>query len=107
MSKNIAVQDDANALAIMSDFEQDAHAGFDNMNQEDFALPFLRLLTNTSPEVGEVEGALPGMIYNTVTGELHDGKKESTLFHVATTVSTLNGHHEVPAVVRLAWNLLR
>lgn len=75
MSKNVAVKENDTALAIMSDFEQDAHAGFDNMNQEDFALPFLRLLTNTSPEVGEVEGAVPGMIYNTVTGELYDGKK--------------------------------
>jgi hypothetical protein len=74
MSKDIAVKKE-NAIAMQSDFEQDAHAGFDNMNQEDFALPFLRLLTNTSPEVGEVEGAIPGMIYNTVTGELYDGKK--------------------------------
>jgi hypothetical protein len=45
------------------------------MSQDDFALPFLRLLTSTSPEVGEMDGALPGMMLNTVTGELHDGKK--------------------------------
>ncbi len=75
MSKNVAVKENDTALAVMAGFEEDAHAGFDNMNQEDFALPFLRLLTNTSPEVGEVEGAIPGMIYNTVTGELYDGKK--------------------------------
>lgn len=77
MSKtNVAVKEEqANALALVSTFEEDAHAGFDGMNQEDFALPFLRLLTNTSPEVGEVEGAMPGMIYNSVTGQLYDGKK--------------------------------
>jgi len=75
MSKNVAVKENDTALAVMAGFEEDAHAGFDNMNQEDFALPFLRLLTNTSPEVGDVEGAIPGMIYNTVTGELYDGKK--------------------------------
>jgi hypothetical protein len=63
------------AVAIVSTFEEDASDGFKNMGQEDFALPFLRLLTNTSPEVGEVEGALPGMIYNTVSGDLYDGKK--------------------------------
>jgi len=63
------------SLVLGSSFEEDAQSGFDNMNQEDFALPFLRLLTNTSPEVGEVDGALPGMIYNSVTGELYDGKK--------------------------------
>lgn len=74
MAKDIAVKEET-GLVLMGDFEQDAHDGFENMNQEDFALPFLRLLTNTSPEVGELDGAMPGMIYNTVTGELHDGKK--------------------------------
>lgn len=77
MSKaNVAVKEEqANALALVSTFEEDAQGGFDGMNQEDFALPFLRLLTNTSPEVGEVDGAMPGMIYNSVTGQLYDGKK--------------------------------
>lgn len=76
MSKTeVATKTTSNALAIMADFEQDASGGFDNMTQEDFALPFLRLLTNTSPEVGEVDGAMPGMILNTVTGQLYDGKK--------------------------------
>ncbi|WP_353247132.1 hypothetical protein [Limnohabitans sp.] len=71
----IAAQSASSALAIMSDLEQDAGAGFDGMTQEDYALPFLRLLTSTSPEVGEVDGALPGMMLNSVTGELFDGKK--------------------------------
>ena len=76
MAKNeIAEQKTSTALAIMSDLEQDAGAGFDGMTQDDYALPFLRLLTSTSPEVGEVDGALPGMILNSVTGELYDGKK--------------------------------
>jgi hypothetical protein len=63
------------ALALANHFEEDAQSGFSGMNQEDFALPFLRLLTNTSPEVGSIDGAMPGMIYNSVTGELFDGKK--------------------------------
>lgn len=75
MSKVALKEEGTTALALGSDFEQDAHAGFDNMGQEDFALPFLRLLTNTSPEVGELEGAVPGKILNTVTGELYDGKQ--------------------------------
>lgn len=76
MAKNeIAKQETTTALAIMSDLEQDAGAGFDGMTQDDYALPFLRLLTNTSPEVGSVDGAMPGMILNSVTGELFDGKK--------------------------------
>jgi len=63
------------ALVLANSFEEDAQSGFDGMGQEDFALPFLKLLTNTSPEVGDVEGAVPGMIYNSVTGTLFDGKK--------------------------------
>lgn len=69
------VKETGGALALVSRFEEDAQSGFSGMNQEDFALPFLRLLTNTSPEVGSIDGAMPGMIYNSVTGELFDGKK--------------------------------
>ena len=75
MAKTDVAVKDTSALAILSDLEQDAGAGFGGMTQDDYALPFLRLLTNTSPEVGEVDGAMPGMIYNTVTGQLYDGKK--------------------------------
>lgn len=71
------------ALVLAGSFEEDAAAGFAGMNQEDFALPFLRLLTNTSPEVGEVDGAMPGMIYNSVTGQLFDGKKGITVVSAA------------------------
>ena len=85
MSKNqVAVKEDKEyAVALGNAFEDDANNGFDGMGQEDFALPFLRLLTNTSPEVGEVDGAMPGMIYNTVTGELYDGKKGIEVIPVA------------------------
>lgn len=71
----LAEKTQGTALAIATAFEEDATSSFAGMNQDDFALPFLRLLTNTSPEVGEIDGALPGMIYNTVTGQLYDGKK--------------------------------
>ena len=76
MAKNeLAEQKASTALATVGHLEQDAGAGFDGMTQEDYALPFLRLLVSTSPEVGELEGALPGFILNSVTGELYDGKK--------------------------------
>ena len=75
MAKTDVAAKNEGALALNSMFEEDALSGFEGMNQDDFALPFLRLLTNTSPEVGEVEGAMPGMVYNTVTGDLYDGKK--------------------------------
>ena len=84
MAKNeVAEQKASTALAIMGELEQDAGVGFDGMTQDDFALPFLRLLTNTSPEVGEVDGALPGMVFNSVTGELYDGKKGITVIPCA------------------------
>ena len=61
-------------------FEADAQNGLENMEQQDLALPFLRILGQLSPQVNKrdakyVEGAEPGMIYNTVTGELYDGEK--------------------------------
>lgn len=85
MAKNeVAVQENKNyAVALGNVFEEDAQSGFNGMNQDDFALPFLRLLTATSPEIGELEGAMPGMIYNTVTGELYDGKKGIEVIPVA------------------------
>jgi len=79
----IATKTETNALALANTFEDDAGTGFAGMSQEDYALPFLRLLTNTSPEVGEVDGAMPGMIYNTVTNELYDGKKGITVIPCA------------------------
>ena len=84
MSKknDIDVQE-TNLPAISGMFEQDANGGFDGMGQEDLALPFLRLLAANSPEIGELDGALPGMIYNTVTGELYDGKAGITVIPCA------------------------
>jgi hypothetical protein len=72
---DVAVKDTkSTALALATSFRDEAHGGFEDMSQEDYALPFLKLMTNTSPEVGVVDGALPGTIYNTVTGEIFDGK---------------------------------
>ena len=62
-------------LPVAGMFEQDASQGLENMAQDDLALPFLRILGQLSPQVNKrdpkyVEGAEPGMIYNTVTHEL-------------------------------------
>jgi len=56
-------------------FGNDLQKGFENMTQEDMALPFIRILGQLSPQVTDgdskyVEGAKPGMIYNTVTSEV-------------------------------------
>lgn len=83
MAKNEVAVKQETAIVLAGDFEQDAHSGFEGMGQEDFALPFLRLLTNTSPEVGEVDGAMPGMIINSVSNALYDGKKGLTVIPCA------------------------
>ena len=54
------------------------------LGQEDLALPFLKILGQLSPEVNKrdgkyVEGAEPGMIFNSVSGELYDGMKGITV----------------------------
>ena len=61
-------------------FEADAKLGLENMDQDDLALPFLKLLQNSSDETKKkhssyVDGAEPGMFYNTVTKKLYDGAK--------------------------------
>ena len=61
-------------------FEGDAAKGLGTIGQEDLALPFLKILGQLSPEVNKrdgkyVEGAEPGMIFNSVSGDLYDGVK--------------------------------
>ena len=76
---NVTTKTNAGALST-NIFEADANAGSQNMTQEDLALPFLKVLGQLSPEVNKmnekfIEGAEPGMIFNTVTNQLFDGKK--------------------------------
>ena len=61
-------------------FEEDAAKGLGAIGQDDLALPFLKILGQLSPEVNKrdgkyVEGAEPGMIFNSVSGEVYDGVK--------------------------------
>ena len=61
-------------------FEADATKGFENVDAESVALPILKLLQNGSAEAQRkhanyVEGADPGMFFNTVTRKLYDGEK--------------------------------
>jgi len=73
-------------VALASMFEQDKAGGMQGMGSEDFAMPFLRVLGQLSPEVNERdakyigpkdgnEGAKPGMIFNTVTKQLFNGEQ--------------------------------
>jgi len=67
-------------LPSVSFFEADAQVGFENMDQSDLALPFIRILGQLSPQVNKrdakyVQGAEAGMIYNSVTNQIYDGEK--------------------------------
>lgn len=67
---------EAGALANPIAMEEDAGVGFEGTTAEDFAVPFLVILQKGSPQVDEdkdewIEGAKPGMLFNTVTHELY------------------------------------
>jgi len=74
MSKELATKKEQN-LVVLDDLEADAGQGSEMVSQDDLALPFLKVLSQLSPELESVEGAKAGMIFNTVSGELYDGQK--------------------------------
>lgn len=80
MSKNEIEKKDQTATAIVSyDYKEDAGEGIKDLGQEFFQLPFLNLLQALSPQVAgdeseQIEGARPGMFFNSVSQELFDGK---------------------------------
>ena len=62
-------------------FEKDANQGLGNLGMDDLAIPFLRILSDTSPQIKKrdplyIEGAESGMIYNTLQRKYTTGKKE-------------------------------
>lgn len=61
------------------DYGEQADAGFENQTGDDLALPFIGVLQALSPQVDDsddrhIDGARAGMLYNTVTEALFDGK---------------------------------
>ena len=76
---NVVKKEQAGAVAVVN-FEDDSGKGLGNIGHDDLALPFLKILGQLSPEVNKIDGkyvagAEPGMIYNSVTGELFNGEK--------------------------------
>lgn len=58
---------------------EDFGGGFEGTDKESYAIPFLQLLQKMSPLVDEddpkhIDGAKAGMLFNTVTQRLYDGK---------------------------------
>jgi hypothetical protein len=74
------VEPKSTALSTMTEFEAYAGMGLEEVRSEDIAIPFLRVLAQLSPQVNKrdgkyVQGAEPGMLFNSVSGELFDGEK--------------------------------
>jgi len=78
-TRDVTIKKEGNLPAELN-FIQDAGAGLENMDKDDLALPFLKLLQTGSDETKKkhanyVEGAEAGMFYNTVTKKLYSGEK--------------------------------
>lgn len=83
-TKDVAIKDENTALVApvdmgVMDFGDFGNAGFEGADKDSFAIPFLQLLQKMSPKVDEdhaeyIKGAKAGMLLNTVTGKLYDGK---------------------------------
>jgi len=56
------------------DYSAYAGMGFESHTREDYAVPFLTVLQALSPQIETIPSARPGMLFNTVTNELYDGK---------------------------------
>lgn len=80
MTNTESLQKMTNVLPAALISNEDAGHGLENLDQDTLAIPFLKILQSGSDEVKEmkaayIEGAKAGMFFNTVTGELFDGKK--------------------------------
>jgi hypothetical protein len=73
--------DSNNELILQGiDLAADCGAGLEGTDQDSFAIPIIRILQPMSPQVNEadgeyIEGARPGMLLNSATNELIDGKE--------------------------------
>lgn len=85
MSKSTQVAEKKNTAVTTAedmafDFSQDVGAGMETADKDSFAIPFLAVIQKMSPQVDEaeaeyIEDARPGMLFNSVTQELFDGKE--------------------------------
>lgn len=79
--KNIENTEEKALLPVAAfDISADLNAGMEDADKDSFAIPFLRVLQKISPQCDEasgqyIEGAKGGMLYNSVSGELYDGKE--------------------------------
>jgi hypothetical protein len=72
--KDVAKAEEKGTAVSVGNFNygEMAGVGFEDTKGTDLSIPFINLLQSNSPEVeeGAIEGAKPGLMLNTVTGEL-------------------------------------
>lgn len=67
------------ALALTNEYESESGQGFENADIDSFAIPFLSILQDLSPQADKknadqfIKGAVSGMFFNSVTQEVYDG----------------------------------
>lgn len=83
MSKALA-EKKSTAVGPVIDYGDYAGKGFEGQTRADISIPFVTVLQALSPQVESMEGAKAGMLFNTVTEELTDGK-DGVLFVPAVT----------------------
>lgn len=82
-SKEVALK--KNTLPAGINMGADVGKGMEGADKDAYAIPFLTIVQKMSPQVDEddpkyIEGAKPGMLLNTVTNELFDGKDTGVHF---------------------------
>tara|TARA_R100001377_G_scaffold81194_1_gene60572 strand:+ start:256 stop:1047 length:792 start_codon:yes stop_codon:yes gene_type:complete len=78
--KNEIAENNNTAISTFDDTLLSGGTGLEETTTEDFAIPFIRVLQPMSPQLQKqngsfVQGASAGDLFNTVTGEAHDGEK--------------------------------
>ena len=77
--KNEVATQAPTGVPALYDYGANAGKGFSKTTQADFAMPFIAILQSNSPQIADeserIAGAVPGMLHNTVTNRVTDGKK--------------------------------
>lgn len=78
--KEVAKKDENTALVTGSMYEENADAGFEQADEDAYAIPFLTILQALSPACTKTDGAYikgaeSGQLFNTVSEKLMDGEE--------------------------------
>lgn len=84
MTEKSVAKKEQTAMAEYEGYADFAGAGFENQTAEDYTIPFIAILQALSPQLEDNDSLKPGMVFNTVTGEIFPGK-EGVTFIPATT----------------------